>query len=179
MRCFYLLKPYVNCSMDILKKIKLIRRIKGLTQLEMSERIGISLNNYNRLENGVNELSFKRLCSIADIFEMKVSEVIDFEEETGKDLIIRELKKENVDLKNYNTALKRGLKKLYEKNEKGVDFESFMTLMSTIIDDSTVTSVYNDSAINIVKKNTEIEDEDDSYILNYYEKQTKKDRKSK
>ncbi|MCA0231885.1 MAG: helix-turn-helix domain-containing protein [Bacteroidetes bacterium] len=160
--------------MDILKKIKLIRRIKGLTQLDMSEKIGISLNNYNRLENGVNDLSYKRLSQISDIFEMKVSEVIDFEEETGKDLIIKELKKENIELKNYNTALKRGLKKLYEKNEKGVDFESFLTLMSTIIDDSTVMSVYNDSAINIVKKNAEIEDEDDSYILKYHENQTKK-----
>ncbi|HAK77249.1 MAG TPA: hypothetical protein DCM71_10150 [Runella sp.] len=165
--------------MDILKKIKLIRRIKGLTQLDMSEKIGISLNNYNRLENGVNDLSYSRLCQISTIFDMRVSEVIDFGEETGKDLIIRELKHENSELKNYNTALKRGLKKLYERNEKGIDFDNFMDLMSTIIDDSTVISIYDDSSINHAQKNTEIEDEEDSYLLEHHDNHVKKTSKKK
>jgi transcriptional regulator with XRE-family HTH domain len=143
--CFNFCILVIYCAMDILKKIKIIRRIKGLTQLDMSVKIGISLVNYNKLENGVNDMSFNRLSQIAGIFEMRVSEIVDYGEETGKDKEIIELKKEVLALKNRNTTLLRLSKFLYEKQSKERDFESLMDLFSHMIDDDTEISIHDDT----------------------------------
>ncbi len=167
--------------MDILKKIKIIRRIKGLTQLDMSERIGISLVNYNKLENGVNDLSFRRLCQIAEIFEMRVSEVVEYDEETGKDKEIVELKKEISALKNRNATLLRLSKHLYENPSKGRDFETLVSVFSHIIDENTDLSVHGDTikkhVLEDFDRDNETEAEHVEYDLKYMSKQAKKAKK--
>lgn len=159
--------------MDVLKKIKIIRRVKGLTQLDMSEKIGISLVNYNKLENGVNDLSFNRLCQIADIFEMRVSEIVEYGEETGKDKEIVELKKEVLALKNRNATLLRLSKFLYEKQSKERDFDSLMALFSHMIDDDTQISIHDDTLKQHILEDFEDENKTENERVEQYQKPLK------
>lgn len=163
--------------MDLGMKIKMIRRIKSLTQLDMAEKIGISVVNYNRLENGANEFSLSRLRQVADIFGMRVSEVIDYGEETGKDKEIIELKKEILALKKSNNTLLRLSKFLYNNPFRERDFDTLMDLSSHMIDDDTPISIYDDTLKKHVLEDFEEDNKTEEERLEYNQKYMKKQAK--
>ncbi|MBC8111893.1 MAG: helix-turn-helix transcriptional regulator [Verrucomicrobia bacterium] len=57
-------------SENIYKTLKEIRLQKGLTQQYMADKIGISQNNYGKLERGLIQLTLERLIEIATEFQM-------------------------------------------------------------------------------------------------------------
>lgn len=66
--------------MTIGSKIKRIREIKQLTQEDMAEKIGMSPQGYGKIERDEADVSFTRLEQIAKVFNMKVEEMIAFDE---------------------------------------------------------------------------------------------------
>ncbi len=54
------------------ERIKEQRKLYGLTQRDMAERLGISQPSYIRYENGSSEPSQENLVKIADIFDVSV-----------------------------------------------------------------------------------------------------------
>lgn len=55
--------------MDIdLSRVKDLRKEKGLTQLQVSELIGISRKNYQNIETGKSLARLDTLVSIADLY---------------------------------------------------------------------------------------------------------------
>jgi transcriptional regulator with XRE-family HTH domain len=66
---FYLLL-IDTMSENIYKTIREIRLQKGLTQQYMADKIGISQNNYGKLERGLIQLTLERLIEIATEFQM-------------------------------------------------------------------------------------------------------------
>lgn len=66
--------------MEIHKKIKSIRSVKGISQAEMAESLNIAVNNYSKIERGVTELTLSRINEIADILGVTVAEILGIEE---------------------------------------------------------------------------------------------------
>lgn len=65
---------------ELAVRIKAIRTKKGLKQEEMAEKLGMNQSHYAKLENGKIEIKMERLSKIASIFDMKVGDLIVFNE---------------------------------------------------------------------------------------------------
>jgi transcriptional regulator with XRE-family HTH domain len=57
------------------ENIKKIRLEKGLTQVDMANKLGIKQSSYQQIESGRNDISLSRLQQIVEVFEM---DFIDF-----------------------------------------------------------------------------------------------------
>lgn len=69
----------------IYANIKAIRLAKGLKQEGVAEKLGLAPSNYGRVERGLTEISVERLEKIAEIFEMSVSNVLNYDKENPVD----------------------------------------------------------------------------------------------
>ncbi len=59
--------------------IKKYRKAKGYRQLDLAEAIGVSEDYICRVENGLKFLSLRRLFKLADVLDVKVSDLVDFD----------------------------------------------------------------------------------------------------
>ncbi len=62
--------------MNVLEKIKECRKKKFLSQEDMSDRLGMSQNNYGKIERGDTELTVSRLIQIAKAIQVPVFELV-------------------------------------------------------------------------------------------------------
>jgi transcriptional regulator with XRE-family HTH domain len=69
-------------SMSVNEKIKLIREAKNLTQEQVAEKLGMCVNSYGDIERGERDIKLSRLEKIAELFEMKASELLDLTDKT-------------------------------------------------------------------------------------------------
>ena len=66
--------------MTLTDKIRAFRTIKNLSQENMAQMIGISSTAYAKLERGETEMSYTRLEQVAQVLEIRVSDLINFGE---------------------------------------------------------------------------------------------------
>lgn len=71
--------------MEIGQKIKKLRESKQLTQAQMATRLNIEPSTYAKMERGETDLKYDRLQRIADIFDMSITELINYD---GADITI-------------------------------------------------------------------------------------------
>lgn len=57
------------------EKLLLIRKNKGITQQELADLLGISLNQYSLKEKGKFNFTCDEMFLIADYFKMKIEDV--------------------------------------------------------------------------------------------------------
>jgi len=62
------------------QKIKKLRELRNYTQEYMAKRLGLSLNGYGKIEREETELTLRRLQEISQILEVKVFDLLDFDE---------------------------------------------------------------------------------------------------
>ena len=62
------------------KRLRYIRRHKDLTQEQLAEAVGISIEFLSNLERGVNAPSFETLEKLATILEVQVRAFFEFPE---------------------------------------------------------------------------------------------------
>ena len=67
-------------NMQIGQKIKKLRELKNLTQDYMAQELGITQSAYSRMELGETELTYNKLEKIANLFEVKPEDIINFSE---------------------------------------------------------------------------------------------------
>ncbi len=65
--------------MNIGGKLKELRRQSGLTQEELSLKLGISRVNYTRYEIGQVRPDYETLVKIADFYDVSLDEIFDRE----------------------------------------------------------------------------------------------------
>jgi len=58
------------------KRIKELRKNKGMGYIEMAEQIGISRNSYNQLELGISNFQFITLLSVIKYHEIGLTEFL-------------------------------------------------------------------------------------------------------
>ncbi len=68
----------------ILNNINQIRRTLNISQFRISEKLGMTQNNYSLLETGKTQLTINRLQEIGEIFNMPLSKIINYHLETSK-----------------------------------------------------------------------------------------------
>ena len=61
------------------QNIKKFRQAKGLTQNEMAELVDLSREYIADIERGLKNISLRKLYIIADILNVKCSDLIDFD----------------------------------------------------------------------------------------------------
>ena len=59
-----------------MRKLKEIRKSRGLTQLEVSQKLRIARTTYTEWERGINEPSIDKLLELAIIFGCSVDDII-------------------------------------------------------------------------------------------------------
>lgn len=66
--------------MEIGEKIRLFRQLKGWSQEEMAEKMGMSVNGYANIERGETDIQLSRLEQLAGLFGIPVHNFIGFNE---------------------------------------------------------------------------------------------------
>ena len=56
-------------------RIRVLRAEKGWSQAELAEKVGVSRNSINAVENGKFDPSLPLAFRIADVFELKIEDV--------------------------------------------------------------------------------------------------------
>lgn len=62
--------------MKVNEKIRTLRTYKNLTQENMAEKLGISVNGYSKIESGKTKLTLDRIQEIAQILDIDIIELI-------------------------------------------------------------------------------------------------------
>lgn len=65
--------------MDFPEKIRLLRNEKKYSQEQMANLLGINQKAYSKIERGKTKLNYERLCQLAKIFDLTLSELINID----------------------------------------------------------------------------------------------------
>jgi transcriptional regulator with XRE-family HTH domain len=68
--------------MQIGHKIKKMRELRNFTQAHVAEKLEINQASYSRIEANETDVSFSKLCKIAEILEVPLTHLIDFNEKS-------------------------------------------------------------------------------------------------
>lgn len=63
--------------MDITSKIRLLRNERGLSQAYVASELKLSTKTYSRMENGESKLYLDILMRLADLLNVRISQIID------------------------------------------------------------------------------------------------------
>ncbi|UYW24866.1 helix-turn-helix domain-containing protein [Methylorubrum extorquens] len=67
------------------ERIQVLRKSKGLTQTALGQAIGVTFQQVQKYENGMNRVGASRLSDIARVLEVRVSSFYDGDEGEGED----------------------------------------------------------------------------------------------
>jgi putative transcriptional regulator len=62
-------------DLDMKNRIRVLRAEKGWSQAELADKVGVSRNSINAVENGKFDPSLPLAFRIADVFELKIEDV--------------------------------------------------------------------------------------------------------
>ncbi len=62
--------------MQLYEKIGLMRKMKGWSQEDMAERLGMSVNGYAKIERGETDVQFSRLQKISELMEIGLLDLL-------------------------------------------------------------------------------------------------------
>lgn len=92
---------------EIGKKIKTLRKQKGLTQAELAEKINVDSKYISRLETGISVASIATMIKISKALDIQLSDIFVVESEQEKNKIIEliNLKLPKINIKELNAIL--------------------------------------------------------------------------
>ena len=64
---------------EAIENIKKFRELKNMTREDLADRLEMSLSGYSKLERGEVELTVNKLYRIAEILEISVSQILNFD----------------------------------------------------------------------------------------------------
>lgn len=73
------------------KRIKELRKSNGYTQEEVAEKIGIEPTNLSKMENGLHFPQSEKLEKLANLFNINIMDLFDFEHFQEKEVLIKEI----------------------------------------------------------------------------------------
>ena len=101
---------------EAIENIKKFRELKNMTREDLADRMEMSLSGYSKLERGEVELTVNKLYRIAEILEISVSQILNFD--ASQIFNVRDHGVANVDIKsqtnNYQDEYKDKYIKLLE-----------------------------------------------------------------
>ncbi len=109
--------------MQLHEKIHLMRTVKGLSQEDIAEKLGISANGYGKIERGETDVQWSRLQKIAEILEISVKDLITLSDKTFVNLNLGRDQNNNMASEQTNCEIKYELEKanlLVEQKDKEI-----------------------------------------------------------
>ena len=82
---------------EVVDNIKKFRELKSLTRDEVADKLEMSVSGYSKLERGEVDISLSKLYRIADILEVSVSQILNFD--ASQIFNVRDHGVANVDIK--------------------------------------------------------------------------------
>lgn len=61
------------------KRVKYLRRLRNLTQAQLAEQTNLSVNYISQIETGVASPTLKTLAAIAEVLNVEIKELFNFE----------------------------------------------------------------------------------------------------
>jgi len=92
---------------EIGKKIQLIRKRRGLTQNELSRKIGLTREAIASYETGRTQLMITTLIDIASILHVSVNEILGIERKNPEIIITRRWAKRMIIVENLDESIKK------------------------------------------------------------------------
>ncbi len=77
-----------NECAEVYKKIKAARLLKGWTQDDTAQKLGIAVSSYAKIERGETDVCVSRLAQIAQVFEMQLSQLLEMNEHTAFNILL-------------------------------------------------------------------------------------------
>ena len=74
--------------MSIGKNIRKIRKEKNLLQKQVAIELNIGNSNYNKIENGIREITVKERQNLANLFNLTTDQIINCEEIMPKEVTV-------------------------------------------------------------------------------------------
>lgn len=65
----------MDTGSDMKNRIRVLRAEKGWSQADLADKVGVSRNSINAVENGKFDPSLPLAFRIADLFELKIEDV--------------------------------------------------------------------------------------------------------
>ncbi len=109
--------------MQLHEKIHLMRTIKGLSQEDIAEKLGISPNGYGKIERGETDVQWSRLQQIAEILGVTVKDLVTLGDKTFVNLNLGRDQNNNMASEQTNCETKYELEKanlLIEQKDKEI-----------------------------------------------------------
>lgn len=66
----------------VIGNIKKFRELKNITREQMASDLDLSVSGYSKLERGEIEITLKRLCEIAEVLDVEISQILNFNSQT-------------------------------------------------------------------------------------------------
>jgi transcriptional regulator with XRE-family HTH domain len=101
--------------MKIGHKIRRARELKNLSQENVAEGLGMSVNGYGRIERNEVDINIEKLVQLANIFEVKPEELLTFDEKYVQNIYAEKTTNQSGNIQNY---FPQELKQLYEDKIK-------------------------------------------------------------
>lgn len=101
--------------MQIAENLRKIRDIKGLSQENIADELGISLRQYSRWETGETSLNIEKIERVSKILEVKPLDLMTFDE---KNVFYQSHFKKTTNAGNIINHFPKELKELYESQLK-------------------------------------------------------------
>jgi len=99
-------------------KVRFFRKITGLNQTELAQRLGLTFQQIQKYEKGENRISASRLYDITKIFNIPIDSLFPEKEE---DIKVKYIYKQTYDLaKNYMNTLNEDERKLVDRLVEGL-----------------------------------------------------------
>ena len=70
--------------------IKLLRKEKGMTQLQIAELVNMHRSNYSKVESGERDLSIEAVNKIARYFGLTIDELVNFNDNIPSEVTIED-----------------------------------------------------------------------------------------
>lgn len=81
-----------NMSKKLGKRIQELRKLKGLTQSQLAEKLDVEVVSVTRIEGGTRFPKRDNLEKIAEILDVEVRDLFDYEHEKTKTVLSKEIK---------------------------------------------------------------------------------------
>lgn len=69
--------------MEIGTKIRKVRELKGFSQENMAEELGMSINGYGKIERNEVNLGYDKLLRIAQILDVNIEAIVGFDDKVA------------------------------------------------------------------------------------------------
>ena len=89
------------------QRVKELRKLRGMTQEQLSEKLGVFQKQIGNIETGTTFTTMTNLEKLADVLEVEIKDLFDYEHKKDRKDIIKELN--NI----INSASDRDLEKIY------------------------------------------------------------------